>query len=164
MLFPSRRKRWNLLSFRNSEPYGCTQFSFNQQLNPGWNILISHNWQYHGTGFKIANFIFFSFYCSQFVSLKILSNPRIAERYGEYVYEWPTNALTFSSLLFYSTTPTCFDTYVSSSGSSFVPAELHANRIQWLIRLRFTICLVTLPSAYALDNITRQIGAHQAST
>jgi hypothetical protein len=44
-----------------------------------------------------------------------------------------------------------------------VPAELRANRMQWLIRLRYTllcvcyveawyapICLVTLPSAYAL--------------
>jgi cellulose synthase/poly-beta-1,6-N-acetylglucosamine synthase-like glycosyltransferase len=39
----------------------------------------------------------------------------------------------FSSLLFYSAAPTCFDTSVSSSGSSSLPAELHANRMQWLI-------------------------------
>jgi hypothetical protein len=26
------------------------------------------------------------------------------------------------------------------------------------------LCLVTLPSAYALGNVTRQIGAYQAST
>jgi hypothetical protein len=44
---------------------------------------------------------------------------------------------------FYSAAPICFDTYVSSSGSCSVPAELHANRIQWLIRLRHTLlCLL----------------------
>jgi hypothetical protein len=48
-----------------------------------------------------------------------------------------------------------------------VPAELQANLMQWLIRLcviRFyveawyaPICPVTLPSAHALGNVTRQI-------
>jgi hypothetical protein len=51
------------------------------------------------------------------------------------VCEQPTNALNFSSLLVYSAAPTCFGTYVSSSRNSFVPADLHANRKQWLIRL-----------------------------
>jgi hypothetical protein len=39
----------------------------------------------------------------------------------------------FSNLLFYSDAPTCFDTCVPSSGSSYVPAELHENQMQWLI-------------------------------
>jgi hypothetical protein len=49
------------------------------------------------------------------------------------IYKQPTNALTFSSLLFCSAAPTCFDTCVSSSGSFSVLAELHANpeRLRW---------------------------------
>jgi hypothetical protein len=81
----------------------------------------------------------------------------------------------FTILLFYSAAPTCFDIYVLSSGSSSVPAELHANLMQWLIRLSYTllcVCyveawcipyllrLVMLPSAYALGNVTRQIGGY----
>jgi hypothetical protein len=48
------------------------------------------------------------------------------------------------SLLLYSAAPTCFDTCVSSSGSSSVPAELHANRMQWLIRLCVIRCYVSV--------------------
>jgi hypothetical protein len=43
---------------------------------------------------------------------------------------------------FYSAAPTCFDTYVSSSGSCSVPAELHANRMKWLIRFCVIRCYV----------------------
>jgi hypothetical protein len=68
----------------------------------------------------------------------------------------------FGSLLFYSVASTYFDTCVSSSRSSSMPVELHANRMQWLRRLCIIhgyvsyveawcalICLVTLASAYA---------------
>jgi hypothetical protein len=56
------------------------------------------------------------------------------------VYKWPKIALIFSSLLFYSAAPTCFDTCVLSSGSCSVPAELHENRMEWLIKtLRYTL-------------------------
>jgi hypothetical protein len=51
---------------------------------------------------------------------------------------------SFSSLLFYSAAPTCFDTCVSSSGSSSVPAEIHMNRMQWLIRLWVIRCYVSV--------------------
>jgi hypothetical protein len=54
----------------------------------------------------------------------------------------------FGSLLVYSAAPTCFDTYVSSSGSYSVPAELHANRIQWLIRLYVTRGYVSYVEAW----------------
>jgi hypothetical protein len=54
------------------------------------------------------------------------------------------NALIFSSLLFYSTAPTCFDMCVSLSGSSSVPVELHTNRIQWLIRHCVIGCYVSV--------------------
>jgi hypothetical protein len=50
----------------------------------------------------------------------------------------------FNSLLFYSAAPTCFDTCVSSSGSSSVSAESHANRMQWLIRLCVIRCYVSV--------------------
>jgi hypothetical protein len=46
-----------------------------------------------------------------------------------YVCNLTTNVLFFGSLLFYSAAPTCFDTRVSSSGSSSVTAESHANRM-----------------------------------
>ena len=38
------------VSFRNCKPCSFMQFSFSQELNPRWNNLITHNWQYHGTG------------------------------------------------------------------------------------------------------------------
>jgi hypothetical protein len=49
---------------------------------------------------------------------------------------WITNKCTDFLAVYYFcyAAPTCFDTYVSSSGSSSVPAELHANRMQRLIR------------------------------
>jgi hypothetical protein len=82
----------------------------------------------------------------------------------------------FSSLWFYSAAATCFDMCVSSSGSYSVPAELHANRMQRLIRLYIIRCYVSVMwrpgvyrtvwlhcqacTAYTLGNVTR----HQAST
>jgi hypothetical protein len=39
------------------------------------------------------------------------------------VWKLPTNALILISFLFHSVAPTCFGTYVPSSGSSSVPAE-----------------------------------------
>jgi hypothetical protein len=61
-----------------------------------------------------------------------------------FVYKLPTNALIFISLLFYFAAPMCFDTCVSSSGSSSLPAGLHANRMQWLIRLCVIRCYVSV--------------------
>jgi hypothetical protein len=64
-----------------------------------------------------------------------------------------TNKFTdFSSLLFYSAAHTCFDTCVSSSGSSSVPAELHINKMQWLIRLcviRYNVPVILRPGMYS---------------
>jgi hypothetical protein len=47
--------------------------------------------------------------------------------------KYQKNALILAVYYFYYAAPTCFDTYVSSSGSSSVPAKLHENRMQWLM-------------------------------
>jgi hypothetical protein len=46
----------------------------------------------------------------------------------------PTNALILNDLLFHTVSPTCFGTYVPSSGISPVPAELQSHLGLWLIK------------------------------
>jgi hypothetical protein len=75
-----------------------------------------------------------------------------------------TNKCTyFSIVLFYSAAPTCFDTCVSSSGSSSVPAGLHANRMQWLIRLGVISCYVSVmwrPGMHRSEIVTHHVTRH----
>jgi hypothetical protein len=70
------------------------------------------------------------------------------------VHNQPTNAQIFDSLLFYSTSHTCFDTCMSSSGSSSAPAKLHANRMQWFIRFRVIHCMCLLCGRITLPRYT----------
>jgi hypothetical protein len=72
----------------------------------------------------------------------------------------------FSSLLFYSATPACFDTYVSSSGSSSVPAELYMNWMQWLIRLcviRYYVSVMWRPSVHRSVRLRCQVRTHSTT-